>query len=156
MSASGKSLLGLWLYRSGEQEWAVKAGSPIHKPKDLIVNINQAMMQIPSIASVYALNRQKEEPESESQLPTNDRTSIIFTLKDQVGALAKALQVFQELGMNVLHIELHSGNESEMVSNEERNFHSFTSHKQTTLRSLRNSPSALLTHSCPGRRSRRH
>lgn len=30
MSASGKSLLGLWLYRSGEQEWAVKQGSPLH------------------------------------------------------------------------------------------------------------------------------
>lgn len=116
MSASGKSLLGLWLYRSGEQEWAVKAGSPIHKPKELIVGINQAMKQIPSIASVYASHREKEEPESEAQLPTNDRTSIIFTLKDQVGALAKALQVFQELGMNVLHIELHSGNESEMVT----------------------------------------
>lgn len=40
MSASGKSLLGLWLYRSGEQEWAVKEGSPIHKPKDFIVIIN--------------------------------------------------------------------------------------------------------------------
>jgi hypothetical protein len=40
MSASGKSLLGLWLYRSGEQEWAVKEGSPIHKPKEFIVIIN--------------------------------------------------------------------------------------------------------------------
>lgn len=30
MSGSGKSLLGLWLYRSGEQEWAVKQGSPLH------------------------------------------------------------------------------------------------------------------------------
>lgn len=30
MSASGKSLLGLWLYRSGEQEWAIKQGSPLH------------------------------------------------------------------------------------------------------------------------------
>lgn len=40
MSASGKSLLGLWLYRSGEQEWALKEGSPIHKAKDFIVNIN--------------------------------------------------------------------------------------------------------------------
>ena len=30
MSGSGKSLLGLWLYRSGEQEWAVKHGSPLH------------------------------------------------------------------------------------------------------------------------------
>lgn len=48
-------------------------------------------------------------------LPSCDRTSIIFTLKHQVGALARALQVFQELGINVLHIELHSGNESETV-----------------------------------------
>lgn len=41
MSASGKSLLGLWLYRSGESnEWAVKEGSPIHKPKDFILTVN--------------------------------------------------------------------------------------------------------------------
>lgn len=39
MSASGKSLLGLWLYRSGEQEWALKEGSPIHKAKEFIVNL---------------------------------------------------------------------------------------------------------------------
>lgn len=38
MSASGKSLLGLWLYRSGEQEWAIKRGSPIHKPDEITVN----------------------------------------------------------------------------------------------------------------------
>lgn len=36
MSGSGKGLLGLWLYRSGEQEWAVKEGSPLHKRKDLV------------------------------------------------------------------------------------------------------------------------
>lgn len=35
-----------------------------------------------------------------------DRTAIIFTLKNQVGNLARALQVFQELGINVMHIEL--------------------------------------------------
>lgn len=35
-----------------------------------------------------------------------DRVSIIFTLKNQVGNLARALQVFQELGINVLHLEL--------------------------------------------------
>jgi prephenate dehydratase len=47
---------------------------------------------------------------------TSDRTSIIFTLKHQVGALARALQVFQELGINVMHIELHSEKENETVS----------------------------------------
>lgn len=65
--------------------------------------------------SKFLCSRQKEEPASEAQLPCSDRTSIIFTLKHQVGALARALQVFQELGINVLHIELHNGNESETV-----------------------------------------
>lgn len=37
MSGSGKGLLGLWLYRSGEQEWAIKEGSPLHQD-DLVVN----------------------------------------------------------------------------------------------------------------------
>lgn len=37
-----------------------------------------------------------------------DRTSIIFTLKNQVGGLASALQVFQGLGINVVHIELQT------------------------------------------------
>ena len=37
---------------------------------------------------------------------TGDKVSIIFTLKNQVGNLARALQVFQELGINVLHLEL--------------------------------------------------
>lgn len=37
MSGSGKSILGLWLYRSGEQEWAVKQGSPLHKRKNHLV-----------------------------------------------------------------------------------------------------------------------
>lgn len=66
----------------------------------------------------------KEEPSSsippQHQFTPNDRTSIIFTLKHQVGALARALQVFQELGINVLYIELHSDgheSENEMVKN---------------------------------------
>lgn len=37
MSGSGKGLLGLWLYRSGEQEWALKEGSPLHKRQDFVV-----------------------------------------------------------------------------------------------------------------------
>lgn len=39
-----------------------------------------------------------------------DKTSIIFTLNNQVGGLARALQVFQELGINVLHLELQNSN----------------------------------------------
>lgn len=54
MSASGKSLLGLWLYRSGEQEWAVKEGSPIHKPKDLIGNVNRIGQYL--VFSLFSLN----------------------------------------------------------------------------------------------------
>ena len=47
---------------------------------------------------------------------SNDRTSIVFTLKNQVGGLARALQVFQELGINVLHVEFHqTGGKHELV-----------------------------------------
>ncbi|XP_059613139.1 tryptophan 5-hydroxylase 1 [Phlebotomus argentipes] len=85
MSGSGKGLLGLWLYRSGEQEWAVKEGSPLHRRRDFA----------------------KKEPAGNSASP-GDRTCIMFTLKNQVGGLARALQVFQELGINVLHLELQN------------------------------------------------
>ncbi|CAD7083205.1 unnamed protein product [Hermetia illucens] len=86
MSASGKSFLGLWLYRSGEREWSVKQGSPIHKRKEFA---------------------DRETTKSCPAPPSpGDRTAIIFTLKNQVGNLARALQVFQELGINVMHIEL--------------------------------------------------
>jgi len=122
MSASGKSLLGLWLYRSGEQEWAVKANSPIHKPKDFIV-IKSFSLCIDRLKQSISLQQTLTKPlkeeltkEDSQPVPSNDRTSIIFTLKHQVGALARALQVFQELGINVLHIELHSGNENETVN----------------------------------------
>lgn len=40
MSASGKSLLGLWLYHSEGQEWAVKEGSPIHRKKDFVIEVS--------------------------------------------------------------------------------------------------------------------
>ncbi|XP_044733963.1 tryptophan 5-hydroxylase 1 isoform X4 [Chrysoperla carnea] len=83
MSGSGKGLLGLWLYRTGE-EWAMKEGSPVHKPK---VHPSYAY------SDFYFIRANVE------------RTSIIFTLKNQVGGLARALQAFQDLGINVLHIE---------------------------------------------------
>lgn len=34
-----------------------------------------------------------------------DIVSIIFTLKNRVGGLVRALQAFQDLGISVLHIE---------------------------------------------------
>ncbi|XP_043286275.1 tryptophan 5-hydroxylase 1 [Venturia canescens] len=78
MSGSGKSLLGMWLYRRG-QEWAIKEGSPMHKSKDI--------------------------PLVERTETNETKNSVVFSLKNQVGGLARALQVFQDLGVNVVHIE---------------------------------------------------
>ncbi|KAJ8924789.1 hypothetical protein NQ315_000942 [Exocentrus adspersus] len=82
MSGSGKPLLGLWLYRSGE-EWNYKEESPI------------PLKTQPSKAG--------EEPQPKEG--EKERLSIIFTLKNQVGGLVRALQAFQDLGVNVQHIE---------------------------------------------------
>lgn len=134
MSASGKSLLGLWLYRSGEQEWAVKQGSPLHAPhsnkKDPINSTGSvsASIGLQSISktrriqgnsnNIVVLLPPQEKPGFNKtivpagndaglqQCAAGDKVSIIFTLKNQVGNLARALQVFEELGINVMHLEL--------------------------------------------------
>lgn len=77
---SGKPLLGLWLYRSGE-EWNFKEESPI------------------------VLKNQETSSSNESTPVQTEKISIIFTLKNQVGGLVRALQSFQDLGINVQHIE---------------------------------------------------
>ncbi|KAL0115708.1 hypothetical protein PUN28_010913 [Cardiocondyla obscurior] len=48
-----------------------------------------------------------EIPEIENHPSENNdnKNSVIFSLKNQVGGLARALQVFQDLGINVVHIE---------------------------------------------------
>ncbi|KAL1130621.1 hypothetical protein AAG570_011863 [Ranatra chinensis] len=80
MSGSGKGLLGLWLYRSGEN-WELKESSPVAKG--------------------YQGGQQ-----SKSSVTNHDlRNSVIFSLKNQIGGLARALQVFEDLGVNVVHIE---------------------------------------------------
>ncbi|KAG8249061.1 hypothetical protein J6590_027819 [Homalodisca vitripennis] len=56
------------------------------------LKIQKKKMTLPSSA----------EGDPQDALPVN---SLIFSLKNQVGGLARALQVFQELGVNVLHIE---------------------------------------------------
>jgi hypothetical protein len=43
-----------------------------------------------------------QNPNSDSN---NQTTSFIFTLKNRVGGLARALRVFQDNGINVVHIE---------------------------------------------------
>uniref|UniRef100_A0A182QL96 Tryptophan 5-hydroxylase 2 n=1 Tax=Anopheles farauti TaxID=69004 RepID=A0A182QL96_9DIPT len=91
MSGSGKGLLGLWLYHSGDQEWAVKEGSPLHRRKEFAKSADHS---------------------NGNERIGVDRTSIIFTLKNQVGGLAGALRVFQELGINVLHVELNKSGEN--------------------------------------------
>ncbi|XP_037939881.1 tryptophan 5-hydroxylase 1-like [Teleopsis dalmanni] len=120
MSASGKSLLGLWLYRSGEQEWAVKHGSPLHNIKKKSF-VRQSKSDIYEKLCLLGVNQLPPQDNGDVGIsdknvdyrgtsnlvsPPGDRISIIFTLKNQVGNLARALQVFQELGINVLHLEL--------------------------------------------------
>ncbi|PZC75887.1 hypothetical protein B5X24_HaOG205339 [Helicoverpa armigera] len=82
MSGSGKGLLGLWLYRNGS-EWEVKNEAHHH----------------PKLGELNMAARQQTQP-SECE-----RISVIFTLRNQVGGLVQALTVFQDLGINVLHIE---------------------------------------------------
>ncbi|EJY57396.1 AAEL017120-PA, partial [Aedes aegypti] len=115
MSGSGKGLLGLWLYHSGEQEWTVKEGSPLHKRKEFAVNISYSSGNLNPKANLTSTPLQESKQidcsNGNGASPRSDKTSIIFTLKNQVGGLARALQVFQELGINVLHVELNKSGE---------------------------------------------
>ncbi|KAJ8687742.1 hypothetical protein QAD02_023536 [Eretmocerus hayati] len=80
MSGSGKGLLGMWLYRRDE-EWTIKEeNSLMHKSHDPQMSVVQ-------------------------KVSNPDTTSVVFSLKNQIGGLARALQVFQDLGVNVVHIE---------------------------------------------------
>lgn len=83
MSGSGKGLLGLWLYRNGA-DWEVKNEAHHH----------------PKLGELQNMASQHQPQHSDSE-----RTSVIFTLRNQVGGLVKVLTVFQDLGINVLHIE---------------------------------------------------
>ncbi|XP_032527764.1 tryptophan 5-hydroxylase 1 [Danaus plexippus] len=79
MSGSGKGLLGLWLYRNGS-DWQVKNEAPHH----------------PKFADLHSATQRQAQDEI---------ISVIFTVKNQVGGLVKVLSVFQDLGVNVIHIE---------------------------------------------------
>nr|BAJ83476.1 tryptophan hydroxylase [Gryllus bimaculatus] len=85
MSASGKGLLGLWLYRTGEG-WALKEAPPRAQPPVSVSTCSSGVGVMPDHLG-------------------KDLNSVVFSLKNQVGGLARALQVFQDLDVNVLHIE---------------------------------------------------
>ncbi|KAL0279787.1 UNVERIFIED_CONTAM: hypothetical protein PYX00_001268 [Menopon gallinae] len=87
MNGSGKGLLGLWLYRNGE-EWVLKDGqhsAPQRERKKLSQIKREATVDVVEAGEHYS--------------------SVVFGLKNQVGGLAHALQVFESLGVNVVHIE---------------------------------------------------
>lgn len=67
------------------------------------------MAKLKAKLSIFFLQPVEKSKAAESVTP-GDKTSIIFTLNNHVGGLAKALQVFQELGINVLHLELQNNN----------------------------------------------
>ncbi|CAL8115370.1 unnamed protein product [Orchesella dallaii] len=81
MSASGKGLIGLWLYRMGDStDWTLKEGVPgSGKPRE----------------DINTVELHKE----------SNHNCVVFSLKNQVGGLARALKVFQDNGVNVIHIE---------------------------------------------------
>ncbi|XP_053652027.2 tryptophan 5-hydroxylase 1 [Cherax quadricarinatus] len=93
MSGSGKGLLGLWLYKTGE-EWMLK--DPLRLQK-------AARTQKPSVKPTSASASALESTSEEVYQPSHN--SVVFNLKNQVGGLAKALEVFQDRGINVVHIE---------------------------------------------------
>ncbi|XP_065171266.1 tryptophan 5-hydroxylase 1-like isoform X2 [Atheta coriaria] len=80
--SSGKPLLGLWLYRS-EEDWSYKEDVPM-----------------PAVSTKAA-----PKPADPKAPPKLEKISVIFTLKNKVGGLVRALQCFQDLGINVAHIE---------------------------------------------------
>jgi hypothetical protein len=86
---------------------------------NLNLTSNWSFVQNAKVKSKYLIQTEEKTNGENGNVvftSSSDKTSIIFTLKHQVGALARALQVFQELGINVLHIELHSEKETETVS----------------------------------------
>lgn len=96
MSGSGKPLLGLWLYRSAEEDWNYKEEVPLSTGVGPAAKKNVSTIPEESTQQSTTLKAVK---------PSLDRISVIFTLKNQVGGLVRALQAFQDLGVNVLHIE---------------------------------------------------
>lgn len=111
MSGSGKGLLGLWLYRSGEHEWAVKEGSPLHKVAEVSNFYENQMSAGKRFLNILKFKEPKTAQVSKPVPLNTDRTSLVFTLNNQVGGLARVLQIFQELGINVLFIEFQHYNE---------------------------------------------
>lgn len=93
MSGSGKSLLGLWLYRTGE-DWTLRESSQqsdvrhdyklkLHEGKKTSVLLCYILFQLRPVSGLSESTRH------------DNRNSVIFSLKNQVGGLARALQVFQ-------------------------------------------------------------
>ncbi|KAI4470952.1 aromatic amino acid hydroxylase [Holotrichia oblita] len=125
MSGSGKPLLGLWLYRNGE-DWNFKEDCPISETTRKVafnykfcsgltlkqVNDNSNLINI----TIIHHNPKDDDKANSEKL---ERISIIFTLRNQVGGLVRALQAFQDLGINVLHIEsrqsLNDGSQSDFL-----------------------------------------
>ncbi|KAG7165795.1 Tryptophan 5-hydroxylase 1-like 2 [Homarus americanus] len=49
--------------------------------------------------------KKSKAPETSDEVYHPAHNSVVFNLKNQIGGLAKALQVFQDRGINVVHIE---------------------------------------------------
>ncbi|XP_045605547.2 tryptophan 5-hydroxylase 1 [Procambarus clarkii] len=103
MSGSGKGFLGLWLYKTGE-EWMLK--DPLRPQKEAAKVTRSSPARTLASSSTSSSSSSSSAPDSGAgEVYQPSQNSVVFNLKNQVGGLAKALQVFQERGVNVVHIE---------------------------------------------------
>lgn len=86
MSGSGKGLLGLWLYRMGEEEWKLKDSGTEHK---VFLLVNQICFNL-LLPHLFILLLEVKKQDRDQKVNT-----MIFSLKNQPGGLARALKVFQ-------------------------------------------------------------
>lgn len=74
-----------------------------------------AMASLPDFSDHYteeiknkisqSLLAEEEETRQEDEAETHPRSAVIFSLRNQVGGLVRALRIFQEKEVNVMHIE---------------------------------------------------
>ncbi|XP_035713261.1 tryptophan 5-hydroxylase 1 isoform X1 [Folsomia candida] len=106
MSGSGKGLLGLWLYRMGDStDWTLKESVGRNKEPGKVGGIHTFNYVLVSISFIFQGPVTSQPRLIDHPKEGQNQNCVVFSLKNQVGGLARALKVFQDNGVNVIHIE---------------------------------------------------